>query len=149
MYKKPNAWIMKYVIVFASQDLVANDIFSRIITNSNTINMFSFVFKAMSYNRVPPTVKSMGLSVYIQTRFVENNAFHGKLEIYLSCLLLIILNLCAFPERLWFYNKEKNFVYSVTLQSKYIKRYNFITLWIPFHLDLRVNINSSDIPVIE
>ena len=132
MYKMLNVWIMKYVIVFTLQDLVANDIFSRIITNSNTINMFSFVFKAMSYNRVPPTVKSMGLSVYIQTRFVENNAFHGKLEIYLSCLLLIILNLCAFPERLWFYNKEKNFVYSVTLQSKFTKSYNFMILWIPF-----------------
>ena len=76
-----NAQIMKSVIVFTSQAQVADEIFSQIITKFNTINMFFFVFKVMSYNREPPTVKSMGLSVYIQTRFVENNAFHGKLEI--------------------------------------------------------------------
>ena len=76
-----NAQIRKSVIVFTLQDQVADEICIRIITNFNTINMFSFVFKAMSYNRVPPTVKSMGLSVYIQTRIVGNNAFHRKLEI--------------------------------------------------------------------
>ena len=69
------------IIVFTLQDQVEDDTFCQIITNSNTINMFSFVSKAASYYGVPPTVKSMSLSVYIRTHFVGNNAFHSKLNI--------------------------------------------------------------------
>lgn len=83
---------MKSVIVFTLQVRVSDDTFSHMITNSNTINIFSFVRKAMSHNRVPPTVKSMGLSVFIRTHFVGNNAFHGKLEISVCYLFQIYVH---------------------------------------------------------
>ena len=73
--------MMNSVIVFTLQDQVEDDTFCQIITNSNTINVFSLVSKAVSYYGVPPTVKPMSLSVFIRTHYVGNNAFHSKLNI--------------------------------------------------------------------